>query len=263
MSRSVFVSAGLIVTAAAPPAGAAITAFNVVNYQPGSATSFTDPNAALGLPVGDTSFGALTPFNPPFKPEQIVIVGAGGSITLRLSSPVPAGGAGPEIGVFSNNGLIDVSPDGSGTAGSPAATFSPPGLARVSVSADGVSFFPVAAEPVTFENPTNFYTDVTIDNYSAPLGSAVADFSKPFAGNLSSFAGLTYRQVVQLLGGSAGGTWLDVTGSGLASVEYVRFDVPAGEGRRLVLDAVTAVPEPGALSLGAFVLLALRRRRRA
>jgi hypothetical protein len=49
-----------------------------------------------------------------------------------------------------------------------------------------------------------------------------------------------------LLGGSGGGTWVDVTGTGLGSVEYVRFDVPAGAGDRLVLDAVTAVPEPAA-----------------
>lgn len=258
MSRSILLSAGFAVLSVASTARAVITASNVVDYQPGSATSFTNPVSALGLPVGDTSFGALTPFNPPFKPEHLVIVGAGGSITLRLSSPVPAAGAGPEIGIFSNNGLIDVSAGGTGAAGTPAATFSPLPVARVRVSADGQNFTPLGAEAFVFSNPTNFYTDVSIDNYSAPLGTAVANFGKPFAGTLSSFDGLTYPRMLQILSGSGGGTWLDVSASGLPSVEYVRFDVPTGQ--RLVVDAVTAVPEP---ALGApvmtFLLLLTRR----
>src|SRR5687767_6191166 len=245
-------------------AGAAVTAVSVVDYQPGSATSFTNPAASLGLPAGDTSFGALTPFNPPFLDSQIVVVGAGGRLTLRLSSPVAAGGAGPELGVFANNGLIDVSDDGSGLAGNPAATFSPPPVALVSVSADGQTFVPLGNQPITFGNPTNFYTDVAIEDYSAPLGAAAADFSKPFTGTLSSFNDLAYPQIVQLLNGSAGGTWVDVSGSGLPSIEYVRFDVPAGGGQRLVLDAVTAVPEPtmGVCFVAAIPML-LRRRRPA
>ena len=84
--------------------------------------------------------------------------------------------------------------------------------------------------------------DVTV--YDNGVAKPVADFSRPFAGTLSDFNGLTYPQILQLLGGSGGGNWLDVTRTGLSSVEYVRFDVPAGAGDRLVLDAVTAVPEP-------------------
>jgi hypothetical protein len=242
---------------------AAVSASQVVDYQPGGAGSFTNPSAALGLPAGDTSFGALTPFNPPFTDEQIVVVGAGGRLTLMLSSPVPAGGAGPELGVFVNNGLVDVSEDGSGRAGSPPMTFSPFPTALVSVSSDGQQFVPLGSGPVTFTNPTNYYTDVSINNYSAPPGNAPADFSRPFTGTIDGFAGLTYPQIVQLLGGSAGGTWLDVTPAGLASVQYVRFDVPAGGAQRLVLDAVTAVPEPGAVTLVAAAAALLVRRRRA
>jgi len=249
------------VLVAASPVLAAITGSEVVDYQPGSATSFTTPSAALGLPVGDTSFGALTPFNPPFAANQIVIVGSGGRLTLKLSAPVPATSAGPEVGVFVNNGLVDVSEDGSGRAGSLPTTFSPFPTALVSVSSDGQTFVPLGGGPTTFTNPTNYYTDVSINNYSAPLGSAAADFSKPFTGTIDSFAGLTYPQIVQLLGGSAGGNWIDVTPAGLASVQYVRFDVPAGGTQRLVLDAVTAVPEPSAaLLLAAGVALLMRRR---
>ena len=255
--------AGLILFGGGAPARAVVTAASVVDYRPGSATSFTDPAASIGLPSGDTSFGALTPFNPPFLDSHIVVIGGGGRITLRLSSPVAAAGAGRELGVFANNGLIDVSENGSGVAGSPASTFSPLPSALVSVSADGQTFVPLGNEPLVFGNPTNFYTDVEITNYSAPPGAAAADFSKPFTGTLASFDGLTYAQMVQLLGGSAGGTWIDVSGAGLSTVQYVRFDVPAGDGQRLVLDAVTAVPEPGVAWCLVPALALLARRRRA
>jgi hypothetical protein len=244
----------------APAARAAVSAAEMLSYDPGSATGFTNPAASLGTPVGDTTFGALTPFNPPFSEQHIVVVGSGGHLTLRLSAPVPAAGAGPEVGVFSNNGLVDVSPNGSGVAGNPASTFSPPGRAVVSVSEDGRRFVPLDDEPVTFANPTNYYTDVRIENYSAPLGSAAADFSRPFTGTLADFGGLTYEQIVALLDGSAGGTWLDVSGTGLSSVRYVRFDVP--QGSRLVVDAVTAVPEPAGVVLLVVPLVAQLRRRR-
>jgi hypothetical protein len=246
---------------AANSAAAAVTAAEVVSYDRGSGMGFTNSSAALGLPVGDTTFNALTPFNPPFSDQHIVIVGGGGHVALRLSSPVTARVAGPEIGVFSNNGIVDVSPNGTGTAGNPAATFSPVGSALVSVSGDGVTFVPLGAGPIAFGNPTNYYTDVRIENYSAPLGSQVADFSSSFTGTLSSFNGLTYEQMVALLDGSAGGTWLDISSTGLSSARFVRFDVP--EGSRLVLDAVTAVPEPGAIAFLVLPLLALGARRRS
>jgi hypothetical protein len=261
-----FVFAALSLGGAALAGAAPVTASEVVSYVPGAAREdFRNASAALGLPSGDTTFGALTPFNPPFSNSQIVIVGAGGELTLRLSSPVaPRPGAAPELGVFVNNGLIDVSPGGTGTAGVPAGTFSPAPAARVSVSDDGTRFVPLGAGPLglaTFENPTNFFTDTHIDNYSAPLGTAAADFSKPFTGTLSSFDGLTYEQMVTLLDGSAGGNWLDLSGTGLSSVQYVRFEVPEGANARLVLDAVTAVPEPGAALLALAPLAALLRRR--
>jgi hypothetical protein len=246
----------------APSALAVVTASAVVSYDPGSAREdFRNPAAALGLPVGDTTFGALTPFNPPFSNQHIVIVGAGGELTLRLSAPlVPV--AGPDLGVFVNNGLVDVSPGGTGTAGNPPSTFSPAPAARVSVSANGTDFVPLAAGGLlTFDNPTNFYTDTHIDNYSAPLGTRAADFSRPFTGSLSSFSGLTYEQMVQLLDGSAGGNWLDLSATGLPAVQFVRFEVPADQNVRLVLDAVTAVPEPEAMILLLPVLGLLARRR--
>jgi hypothetical protein len=262
-------AAGLGFSVATSAGAAPVTASEMVSYAPGAAREdFRNASAAIGLPSGDTTFGALTPFNPPFSNTQIVIVGAGGELTLRLSAPVaPLPGATPEMGVFVNNGLIDVSPGGTGTAGVPASTFSPAPAARISVSADGVQFVPLTPGPldlITFDNPTNFYTDTHIDNYSAPLGTTPADFSKPFTGSLSSFDGLTYEQMLTLLNGSGGGNWLDLSGTGLSSVQFVRFEVPEGASARLVLDAVTAVPEPGAalFLLAPLTVRLLRRARR-
>ncbi len=110
-----------------------ITADSVVNYAPGTpATSWNNSSAALGTLTGDTTFGGLTPFNPPFDPSQIVIVSAGGNLTLHLSAPVAT--TGQTLGVFVNNGLVDVSADGSGQASNPAITFSDFPQAIVSVS---------------------------------------------------------------------------------------------------------------------------------
>jgi hypothetical protein len=67
--------------------------------------------------------------------------------------------------------------------------------------------------------------------------------------------------MLTLLNGSAGGTWLDVSGTGLSSVQFVRFEVPEGAATRMVVDAVTAVPEPAAMGLMCVPLLFLARRR--
>jgi hypothetical protein len=58
-------------------------------------------------------------------------------------------------------------------------------------------------------------------------------------------AGVTFAQTVTLFRGPAGGVW--VSGAGVSDIDNVRFAVPAG--RRLVLDAVTAVPEPMSIAL--------------
>jgi hypothetical protein len=255
---------------------AAQYAAGVVSYSAGAAPSpgFTSPAAALGAPerfTGEGLFpGVVSPFSPPFLAGEIVSVGEGGQITLRLSHfAIPQDGATPEIGVFNNVGLIDTDfPNGD--AGPMAGTFSPLDTATVDVSADGTHW--VTLGGVTFDVPTNGYTDLT-DPFSSVAGSAPSDFQQPFVGGLSSFDGLKYfdaggPDMLDALAGSGGGTWLDISSSGLAQVGFVRFSVAddgaAGTSLNFDLDAVSishaalgrvVVPEPGSCTT-ALVLLA-------
>ena len=125
--------------------------------------------------------------------------------------------------MFENVGLIDTNfPNG--VAGSPAATF---GIdsAVVDVSANGTNW--VSLGNIAFDIPATGYTDVT-DPFASTAGSVPSDFQKPFTGNLNSFNGLRYfdaanPDILDLLAGSGGGKWLDISGTGLAQVGFVRF----------------------------------------
>jgi hypothetical protein len=190
-----------------------VTADQVLQYDAGNApANFRTSAAALGPLSGDTTFGGLNPFNPAFSPSQIVWVGSGGSLTLHLATPIPANGI--NLGVFSNVGIVDTSPDGSGQAGNPPGTVGQISRATVSVSQDGVAYVPLnGGAAVTFFAPANYYTDTAIANGFQPLGAEKASQSEPFFGNLQSFAGQNYAQIKTTLNGSAGGTWLDLRGS--------------------------------------------------
>jgi hypothetical protein len=250
---------------------AGTTADNVVDYTAGDFTDFpsesgyTNSSAALGQLTGDTGYGGLNPFNPPFSSTQIVAVGAGGQLTLHLGAPLATAG-GPSLGIFSNNGLVDVSPDGSGIAGDPATTFDDPDHpeAIVSVSSDGTDFVSLnGGQPIVFSNPTNYYLDQEISGYNENLGSVIANQFQPFAGSLASFNGETFDQIKATLNGSAGGTWLDLSSTGLTTVNDVRFTVPTGAGYSFVVDSVSEVPEPiMGLPLLAGALLIRRKRSR-
>ena len=93
-------------------------------------------------------------------------------------------------------------------------------------------------------------------------GTRPSDPFKPFSSPLSAFAGKTYPELITLFNGSFGGAWLDVSPTGLTSFQFVRLDVATNQ--RLILDAVTAVPEPASISLlGAAAALTLSKRRRS
>ncbi len=244
-----------------------MTADHVESYIEGGWVTHNDPNAALGLPAGDTGsfdeyqLGALTPFNPPFRTDQVTGIGPGGRLVLRLAEPCPVT---PDsmLGVFVNTGLVDISPTGTGLADDTASSFSPFPKALVYVSPDNAQWQQVGDGPITFGNPTNYYTDTEIEWYYAPLGSKSADFFKPFSAERRNFANMSYPQMLDLLDGSAGGNWLDFSDAPFEAVRYVRFEVPQDADYRMLIDAVTAVPEPGAILCLGFAAMALTGRPR-
>ncbi|MFW6133122.1 MAG: PEP-CTERM sorting domain-containing protein [Planctomycetota bacterium] len=260
-------------------AGAGTFAAGVVGYDAGStaAAGYTTATAALGdfssvTGVGTDWEATVTAFNGPWQTDQIVSIGEGGALTLELSRYAVAG-SGAELGVFSNTSLVDADwPNGQNS--NPAQTTSA-GAALVEVSADGQSWAALnGGSPVTFNLPSNYYTDIVDSPSSTLAGSVPADSGKPFIGSLSDFDGANWTQTQAVLDGSAGGTWLDISATGLSQIGYVRFSV-ADDGDDLTslnfeLDAVSVandavgspVPEPATMGLLAMGGVALLRRRR-
>jgi hypothetical protein len=268
-----FAIGGLATILSAEPTRGAEFAVEVISYAAGTVpnSNFSDPNSALGSPNGvageNTAFpNVLNPFGAAFGQDELTQIRPGGHLTLRLARPVVIG-PGPEISVIENVALTDAAwPNG--TAGNPVSTFGS-GMGKVEVSADGTTWEDLnGGNPILFDRPAMFYTNAIPSDTAAPNDPQLTDFGKPFdpVGGLSAFNGLTYPQIVTLMDGSGGGTWLDLDESGLAQVEFVRFSVPAGSATTLEIDAVALrVPEPATwmlLSLGAVLMIATRRRRR-
>lgn len=264
--RIILVASGLLLVASLATTAAAQFAVHVVSYDSGTTPTdgYLNAPAALGGPEhysGEGVFpGVVSPFNPPYLSTELVSIGESGHLTLRLSNYVLPLAGGPEIGVFSNAGIIDVDYP-NGKAGSPASTFGFDS-AVVEVSADGSNWVSLGWQD--FDIPANGYTDL-IEPYSTVVGNALSDPQLPFAGDLNAFSGLPYvdaggPDMLELLAGSAGGKWLDISTTGLAQVGFIRFSVAddgnAGAGKNFELDAVSiaraavgapTVPEPGTM----------------
>jgi len=227
---------------------AAQFAVEVISYAPGATPTagFTNPVAPLGEPehfTGEGNFpGVVSPFNPPYLSTEIISIGEGGWLTLRLSHfALPQAGS-PEIGVFTNVGLLDQNYP-NGQAGSPPGTF---GVDRalVEVSDNGVDWESLGT--TTFDVPANGYTDLA-GPFSSTAGNIPADFQQPFTGSLDNFDNLPYfdadnPDMLDLLAGSGGGTWLDLSSTSLSQVGYIRISI-ADDGtsaeQNFELDAVS------------------------
>ncbi|HYG35091.1 MAG TPA: hypothetical protein VEC99_09920, partial [Clostridia bacterium] len=246
--RSVRLFVLALTSVLAVPSSFAQFADAVVAYVPGSGVgaSYTNAAAALGEPSRVTPGpwgGPISPFSPAWQDDQLVSVGAGGSLTLRLNFPIQPdrthpfgcdfivfGGAGFSItnGDYSGGGITDGTLFGSNN-----------GQTRVSVSADGNHFFVL--------NPA---LAPTVDTLFPTDGSG--DFFRPVNPALvgSSFAGQDLAGIQALYAGSAGGSgyslgWAqDANGQPvtLTSVQFIRIEVLSGKAD---IDGVAAVAPIG------------------
>jgi hypothetical protein len=248
-------------------------ATQVISYVPGSTPVAGSTNASVALGSPERITGEIfswpsdvTVFNGPFASNEIVSIGEGGHIELKLSNFVLPDPTGPEIGVFENIFLNDSEPYNIVDS-----TVIPVGgdSATVEVSEDGLSW--VTLGTFLFELPAVGFTEFP--------GVSPSDFQKPFTGTLNSFANRpldhpTDPDVFDLLAGSGGGNWLDISSTGLSKVGYIRFSVlddsNSGTSLNFELDAVSisasamggVVPEPSSLALAATLLMAAVMRRR-
>lgn len=209
----------------------------VLSYTPGSGvnTSFENSSAALGAPALGA---AVTPFAPPFSSSQIVGVGAGGEITLQMSSPIvnnPSDPYGLNFILFGNSFFQE------GSSKTVTGLFDHNPTMTVQVSADDSTWY--ALNPALAPEGGTLYPTSGGGNPQVPVNPALT---------LNSFIGQNLAGINSLYNGSAGGTgynlaWAqDANGNSvnLTSVNYVQVDVQSG---LLYLDAVSevsAVPEP-------------------
>lgn len=216
---------------------AANFALGVLSFQQGNALStWKNPLAATGAPDGVTGenpaasnyYGfpnILSPFSGAYQGDEIVQIGEGGHLTLALSRyAIP--GPGSEIGVISNAGLIDEAWP-LAVNSTPALTFGG-GSAVVKVSADAVNW--VSLGNVVFDRPTLFYANAGAYDAAAPAAPELADFGLPFDKPLSAFDGTNWDQLLDNFkvgsSHSGGGTWMDLSATGLARIGYVQFSIP-------------------------------------
>jgi hypothetical protein len=234
---------------AAPAVAANPWADSVVSYAAGSgAGTFTNSAVALGEPTrynNDLQFGgsAVTPFNAPYLPTDVVRLGNGGSLTVAFDEPVvddPLNPFGLDLLIFGNAFFeLDF---GSGLA--TGVTAAEGGL--IEVSANGVDFVPVPGVEADGRFPTLGYSDVT-ESFPPNAGAVVSDFTRPVNPAFDA-TGLGIAAIVAAYQGSGGGVGVDLAVTGLAQISYVRISNPNVAGTITPeIDAfadVTAVPEP-------------------
>jgi hypothetical protein len=261
----------------AAPSRAANFADTVIEYSPGTgyATEFgtgmgyTNAAVALGQPSAVTPGpfgGPIDPFNPPYQKEQLVSLGAGGSLTVQFSQPIlndPAHPFGLDFIVFGHAGFVITNANYSGgglTDGSLFAANS--GTTRVSVSADNVHYYQL--NPVRTPNVDSLYPTDGSGNFETPVNPGLSN---------NDFASQGLTGIRALYDGSAGGTGFDLSWAqdangqrvDLSDIQFVRIDEMGGVADIDALAAVGAVPEPTPwtlLGLGMLATLSLEFTRR-
>lgn len=226
-------------------------AIEVVSYAAGSgaAAGFTNPSATLGSPerfTGEVFLpSAVTPFQPAFRPDEIVSIGVGGSLVVRFDHDVLDDARNPfgiDLIVFGNSFFTDVGA-GAGVVGGIAAEGG-----RVFVSADGVQWTAVRGLDADGLFPTLGYLDAT--PYATVAGQVPSDFTRPVDPSITmgEIAGVGYDALLAAYDGSGGGAGIDIGALGLASVRFVRIDGPTVSGFSPEIDAVADVsplpPDP-------------------
>jgi hypothetical protein len=233
----------------------------VVSYEPGTGYStefgtglgFTLTESVLGQPNRETpgTFGGpVDPFSPPYLREQILSIGTGGSLTVRLDQPAfndPLNPYGIDFLIFGAAGFIIVNGDFTGGGITDGSLFGGnEATTQVSVSEDGLLFF--LLNPDRAPNVESLFPTDGLGQFTRPVDPSL---------EADDFDGLGLEAIRALYLGSGGGTGYDldwaIDGEGkrveLSSIQYVRVDVFSGKVEIDGISVVEAIPEPGTLTL--------------
>jgi hypothetical protein len=216
----------------------------VIEYLPGTGAvaGFTNPAVALGAPERFTGEGlfpqCVTPFQPAYRPNEVVSIGSGGRLVLALGREVrddPANPYGVDLLVFGNSFFTDSS-FGFGVVAGLAAEGG-----MISLSADGMNWTLAKGVDADGLFPTLGYLDV--GPFATVAGSVASDFHRPVDPTVSvgDLVGLDHAALVDVYDGSGGGAGIDIGALGLAAVRFVRIDGPSVTGYSAEIDAVTVV----------------------
>ncbi len=233
----------------------------MVDYRSGTGATagYDQPSSILGEPsrVSPGDFGGpVDPFSAPWQPDQLLSIGAGGSVTVRFADPVanlPDHPFGLDFLVFGSAAFLITNGDYSGGGTTDGSLFGAAvGGSRVSVSADGTTFFTL--DPSLAPRVDDLFPTDGTGNFSVPVDPGL---------RTADFAGLGLSGIRDLYDGSGGGTgfaidWArDSSGNAVAleTIQFVRVDILSD---RAEIDALSAVPEPSTAALfgfGFFIVL--------
>ena len=254
-------------------------AAEVIDYQPGvgyatdwaTGAGYTDPATALGEPSRvtvdpDPQWGGtfeVNPFSGPYLLSQVVSIGEGGSLTIRLGTPAtddPTHPFGLDFLIFGHSAFLITNGDytGGGITDGSLLGAAEAGSTRVEISADGATFYEL--------NPS--LAPVADGLFPTDGGGSFSRAADP-ALVPDDFDGLGLPGIRALYAGSAGGAGYDLAWAldgegnpaGLDAAQYIRVSVLSGHAE---IDGFSVVPEPTSLALlgtGAAMLFSRLRRR--
>ena len=218
-------------------------AVEVIEYIPGNAGApFTDPGTALGPPTRMSGIpgvipSTVTPFQPAFGAGEIVTIGQGGRLTVAFDQPVrddPANPFGVDLLIFGNaffTGSSSVAPCATGLYEEPA---------TIEVSLDGTTFVEIPNLIADGAFPTSGYQDV--EAYATEPGLVETDFLRPVDPAFLEFASELCWEALQLAyDGSGGGVPVDLAGTGLAEIRFVRISTASDAQSLPEIDAFSDV----------------------
>jgi len=214
----------------------------VLEWTPGNGGSpgYDNPVTTLGPPTRITFDDlSVTPFYPAWGTDELVSIGAGGSISLRFTEPVldhPENPYGIDLLLFGNTGFIDEDyPNGvmGGLLGADGG--------ELEVSEDGETWIQVTTCETDDAWPTMGWTD--LGPYDIGGSNHPSDFTRPLPITLTidDVQGIDWEALLVHYDGSGGGVGVDLAETGLAAICCVRISNPAGSFFSPELDAIADV----------------------